>query len=81
MQRHLVLWEVKARPSLKPKASLVMMHFDYSDSQISFADSFYADPDYLIDSYVSSRVQRVICSTFRSVILSFQSNPRVNICR
>jgi len=23
------------------------MHFDYSDSQISFDDSFYADPDYL----------------------------------
>jgi len=29
------------------------MHFDYSDSQISFADSFYADPDYPIDSYLS----------------------------
>ena len=31
----------------------VTMHFDYSDSQISFADSFYADPDYPIDSYLS----------------------------
>ena len=28
--------------------SLVTMPFDYSDSQISFADSFYADPDYPI---------------------------------
>jgi len=28
------------------------MHFDYSDSQIPFADSFYADPDYPIDSYL-----------------------------
>jgi hypothetical protein len=33
--------------------SLVTMHFDYSDSQISFADSFYAAPDYPIDSYLS----------------------------
>ena len=46
--KHLGLWEMKARPPPKPKASLVTMHFDYSDSQISFADSFYADPDYPI---------------------------------
>jgi hypothetical protein len=50
-----VIWtvEMKARPPPKPKASLVTMHFDYSDSQLSFADSFYADPDYPIDSYLS----------------------------
>jgi hypothetical protein len=51
--KHLGLWEMKARPPPKPKASLVTMHFDYSDSQISFADSFYADPDYPMDSYLS----------------------------
>jgi hypothetical protein len=49
--KHLGLWEMMARPPPKPKASLVTMHFDYSDSQISFADSFHADPDYPIDSY------------------------------
>jgi len=59
--KHLGLWEMKARPPPKPSASLVTIHFDYSDSQIfrpcsrqiSFADSFYADPDYPIDSYLS----------------------------
>ena len=49
--KHLGLWEMMARPPPKPKASLVTMHFDYSDSQVSFADSFHADPDYPIDSY------------------------------
>src|SRR4030066_275999 len=29
--KHLELWEMKARPPPKPKASLVTMHFDYSD--------------------------------------------------
>ena len=51
--KHLGLWEMKARHPPKPSASLVTMHFDYSESQISFADSFYADPDYPIDSYLS----------------------------
>jgi hypothetical protein len=49
----LFLWEMKARPPPKPSTLLVTMHFDYSDSQISFADSFYAAPDYPIDSYLS----------------------------
>ena len=31
---------------------------DYSDSQIYGSDSFYAHSQYLIDSYVSSRVHR-----------------------
>ena len=51
--RRLAKGSLKARPPPKPKASLVTMHFDYSDSQISFAGSFYADPDYPIDSYLS----------------------------
>jgi len=48
---------------------------DYSDSQISFADSFYADPDYPIDSYVSSRVHQVVYSTFQPIIPALHSNP------
>jgi hypothetical protein len=52
--KHLGLWEMKARPPPKPKASLVTMHFDYSNSQILFADSFYTNPDYPMDSYLSS---------------------------
>jgi hypothetical protein len=51
--KHLGLWEMKARPPPKPKASLVTMHFDHSGSQISLGNSFYADPDYPVDSYVS----------------------------
>jgi hypothetical protein len=50
---HLGLWEMKARPPPKPKASLGTMHFDYSDSQIPSFESFYADPDYPMDSYLS----------------------------
>jgi len=73
--KHLGLWEMKARPSPKPKASLVTTHFDYSDSHISFASSFYADPEYPIDFYMSSLVHRVIYSTFQSIIFVFQSNP------
>jgi hypothetical protein len=51
---------------------------DYSDSQISFADSFYADPDYPIDSYVSSRVHQVVYSTFRPIIPALHSDSKVN---
>jgi hypothetical protein len=35
------------------KAPSVTIYIDDSDSQISFADSFYADSDYPIDSYLS----------------------------
>jgi len=79
--KHLGFLEMEARPPPKPKASLVTMHFDYLDSQISFADSFYADPDYSIDFYGSSRFHQVICSTFQSIILTFQSDLKVNISR
>jgi len=44
--KHLGLWEVKARPP-------VTIHIDYPDYQISFSDSFHADPDYPMDSYVN----------------------------
>lgn len=53
------------------------IQMDYSDSQISSSDSFYADPDYLMDPYVSLQVHRVIYSTFQSVILSFQSDLKM----
>ena len=54
---------------------------DDSDSQISSFDSIYADPDYRMDYCVSSQVHQVIYSAFRSVILTFQSNLKVNIRR
>ena len=48
---HLGLWEMEARPPSKQKALLVTTYFDYSDSQISFAASFYTDPDDSMDSH------------------------------
>jgi hypothetical protein len=52
--KHLVgLWDVKARPPHRAKAPSVTIRLDTSDSQMSFADSFYADPEYPIDSYLS----------------------------
>ena len=59
--KHLELWEMKARPPPRAKTPLVTIYLDDSDSQIfrlcsrqvSFADFFYTDPDYPIDSYLS----------------------------
>jgi hypothetical protein len=51
--KHLGLWEVKARPPPKGKTSHLRIQMDYSDSQISSSDSFYADPDDPIDSYMN----------------------------
>ena len=51
--KHLGLWDLKVRPPPKVKAPSVTIHIAYSDSQISFADAFYADPNYPVDSYVS----------------------------
>ena len=51
--KHLGLWEMMARPPPKPKASLVTMHFDYSDSQVLFADPFHAGP-WLPDRFLSN---------------------------
>ncbi len=47
------LWEVKARPPPKVKAPTVTIYLDDSESQILSPDSFYAHPDYPIDSYLS----------------------------
>jgi hypothetical protein len=52
---------------------------DYSDSQISSFDSFYADSDYPMDPYVRSQIHRVIYSAFQSIILTFQSHQKVKI--
>ena len=49
---HLGLWDRKARPPPRAKTP-VTIHLDNSGSQISSADSFYADPDYPMDSYLS----------------------------
>jgi hypothetical protein len=46
------LWEVKARPRPKVKASSVTIYFDDSESQILSPDSFYLHPDYPTDSYL-----------------------------
>ena len=51
--KHLELWEMKARPPPRAKTPSVTIYLDDSDSQISSPDSFYADPDYPMDSYVS----------------------------
>ena len=59
----------------------VLKLFNYSDSQISFAGSFYADPDYPVNSYVSSQVHRVIFSTFQPIILALHSYSKINISR
>jgi len=51
--KHLGLWEMKARPPPRAKTPLVTISLDDSDSQVSSPDSFYADPDYPTDSYLS----------------------------
>jgi|GEM_PF-1267106 hypothetical protein len=51
--KHLELWEMKARPPPRAKTPSVTIYLDDSDSQISSPDSFHADPDYQIDSYLS----------------------------
>jgi len=52
--RHLGLWEVKVRPPPKVKVPSLSISIDYSDSQIPFSGpSFYPDPEYPVDSYVS----------------------------
>jgi hypothetical protein len=54
--KHLRLWEVKARHPPKVKAPSATIPIDDSDSQVPFsAPPFYQDPDYPMDSYVSSR--------------------------
>ena len=50
--RHLGLWEAKARPPPKVKAPFARIYLDDSESQILSPDSFYAHPDYPMDSYL-----------------------------
>jgi len=52
--KHLGLLDVKARPGPKRKAPPLRIQIDFSDSQISSSDSFYADPNYPMDSYMTS---------------------------
>lgn len=77
--KHLGISDTKAKPSPVPKASLVTTHFDYSDSQRSSPDYFYADPGYPMDSYVSSYAHRHIYQTFHPVMLTFQSDLKATI--
>jgi hypothetical protein len=51
--KDLDLWDLKVRPPPKVRVPSVTISIDDSDSQISSPDSFYAHPDYPIDSYPS----------------------------
>ena len=51
--KHFGRWEVKARPLPKVKAPSVTIYLDDSESQVLSPDSFYAHPDYPMDSYLS----------------------------
>jgi hypothetical protein len=52
--KHLGLWDLKVRLPPKVKAPSLTISIDDSDSQVPFsAPSFYPDPDYPMDSYVS----------------------------
>lgn len=52
--KHLGLWDLKVGPPPKVKAPSVTILIDDSDSQVPFsAPSFYPDPDYPMDSYVT----------------------------
>ncbi len=57
--RHLGLWEAKARPPPKVKAPSETIYLDDSESQDLPSDSFYAHPDYPMDSYRISKPQKV----------------------
>ena len=56
--KHLGLWDLKARPPPKVKAPSVTIYLDDSESQILSPDSFYAHPDYPMDSYRISKPHR-----------------------
>ena len=51
--KHLGLWEMKTTPPPKVKAPSETIYLDDSESQIFSSDSFYAHPDYPMDSYLS----------------------------
>ena len=51
--RHLGLWDSKSRPPPKVKALSATIYLDDSESQDLPSDSFYAHPDYPMDSYLS----------------------------
>jgi hypothetical protein len=61
--KHLGLWDLKVGPPPKVEAPPMRIQLDYSDSQISSSDSFYAHPDYPVDFYRISKphgVTRVV---------------------
>ncbi len=67
---------MKASSSPRPKASLVAMHFDFLDSQASFSDYFYADPDYPMDSYRISKPHGVSPMVTISAIYPLFPTPK-----
>jgi hypothetical protein len=79
--KHLGLWNVKARPPSEVKVPPVRTKMDYSDSQVSSSEWFYPHPDYPVDFYMRSRLNRAFYSTFQSIILTSKPNPKVNSSR
>jgi hypothetical protein len=43
--KHLVLWDIKARPPPRAKRPTVAIYLDDSESQMTSPDSFYAHPN------------------------------------
>ena len=68
--KHLKLWEMKARLPPRAKTPSVTIYLDNLDSQISFPDFFYADPDYPMDSYRISKPHRATSVVTISAIYS-----------
>jgi hypothetical protein len=75
--KHLGLWNVKARPPPEVKVPPVRTKMDHSDSQVSSYEWFYPHPDYPVDSYMRSRLNRAFYSTFQSIILTSKPYPKV----
>jgi len=55
----------------------VRTKMDYSDSQVSSSEWFYPHPDYPVDSYMRSRLNRAFYSTFQTIILTSKPYPNV----
>src|SRR4030042_6300849 len=68
-------------PSRSEGAPPVRTKMDYSDSQVSSSEWFYPHPDYPVDSYMRSRLNRAFYSTFQTIILTSTPSQNVNNSR
>ena len=64
------LWDLKVRPPPRAKTPSVTIYLDDSRSQILSPDSFYAHPDYPMDSYRISKPHRATSVVTISAIYS-----------